>query len=325
MQVTIEIPVRGPAPTISIPYRRVTEFKCDIQRGPNDSPDAVTFVVEGYSPLFGSARIIGATTLLQSGSIKLLGETQTEPGSSAGLSVRAMINGAYVGNGSQPFSVCAHPAAVTNGPECVPHYSDEGSNRVGMYISIGVVSDSGKTSDLDRVLDQERVSVGRDQSESLQKYSADPDIGKFESAATARFDRHRHDVSHLRELNDTILRGQPGEWSNYQLDVFRCERCGMEHFVSIPNSGYRITRRITSAPPNRLRFSVTKTACDSSVDDWKSDSGPSDPQRVTIDVEMTPVKADITEFPEELSLDEFGMDESLPQSPNCTESAGEST
>lgn len=94
-------------------------------------------------------------------------------------------------------------------------------------------------------------------------------------------------MSHLRELNDTVLRGQPGEWSNYQLDIFRCGRCGMEHFVTVHNSGYRITRRITSCPPNRLRYSVTKTATKSVVAEWVSEPGPSELQAVTIDVELS--------------------------------------
>lgn len=166
-------------PQVSIPFRRLTEFTCEIQKDPNDSPDPVTFVVEGNSQQNGSARIIGTTKLAQTGKIKLLGVSQTELTHSGKLYVRAMFKGAYVGAGSNPFSVCAHPAAVKNGPECVAHYSDEEGLRVGMYTSIGVVSDSGSTADLSEVEDQEHVSLGQDQSKLLKHYVTQPEIGKI--------------------------------------------------------------------------------------------------------------------------------------------------
>lgn len=306
MLVTITIPARGNAAEASIPYRRLTKLTYAIQRDANDAPDPVTFVVEGMSTDHGSARIIGPKESQgDSGTITVLGENQTEKGSSANLYVRAKMSGTEVAPGSPPFSVCAHPAAVTNGPECIAHYSEEEGLRVGMYISIGVVSDSGVTADLDEVEDQERVSNAQDQSELLRNVAVQPEIGNTEPAHTARFDRHRSEVAYLRELNDSFLRGQPGEWSNYQLDIFRCDRCGMKHFVAIPNSGYRITRRITSCPPNRLRFSVTKTACESTVDAWTSGPGPSDPQSVAIDVEMRAADIEAMDAPDEIRLGEF--------------------
>jgi hypothetical protein len=284
MQVTITIPPRGDAPTISIPFRRITQLHCEIQRDAADPQDPVAFEVEGVSQQNGAAVIVGDNTLMASGSLRVRGDQQTMPGHSAHLRVRWLVNGVAVPGGhSVPFSVCAHPAAVVNGPDCVAHYSD---GRVGMYISIGIVADSGATADLDRVADQERVTGGRDQSPLLANYIAQPEIGNIEPAHTAHFDRHRHDVAHIRTLDDTILRGQPGQWSNDQLDIFRCERCGMQHFVAIRNSGYRITRRISSFPPNRLRFSVIKEARKSTVDEWTSGAGPSQVYAVDLDLEI---------------------------------------
>jgi len=284
MQATITIPARGNAPTVSIPYRRDTIVQCDLQRTPGDLQDPVHFSIEGSSPQNGTATIVGPDELTDSGTLRLHGNAQTLRNHSGHLRVRASFNGIPCGH-SAWFSVCAHPVGVINGPECAPHVTNEDGIHVGMYISIGVVSDSGVTADLDQVSDQERVSGGRDQSALLVAYVVAPVIAGAEPAHLARFDRHRHRPDHIRLLENTVLRGQAGEWSNDQLDVFVCGRCTMQASVAIPNSGYRITRRIWSATLNRLRFSVTKTGRGCTVDQWSTGSGPSDSYSVTLDVE----------------------------------------
>jgi hypothetical protein len=287
MHVTITIPDRAGAPILSIPYRRGTTVNCTIQWDEGEPHVPVQFSVEGSSPENGTAVIVGDAELTESETVRLFGQAQTGPGHAGLLRVTAVCN-EHSWN-SQLFSVCAHPVAVVNGPEALPHYSNDAGIRVGMYVTVGVVSDSGDTSDLDAVDDREQVSENRDQSALLAQMGGQPEIGEFEPAHRTRYDRHRHGVDQIRHLNENFLRGQSGEWSNDQLDIFVCRRYGMvqEHPAVVPNSGYRITRRIHSSPPNRLRFTVTKRVNGCTVEGQTTGPGPSDTYSVMLDVEQT--------------------------------------
>ncbi len=287
MHLTINIPDRAGAPILSIPYRRGTTVECTIKWDQAEQHVPVQFSIVGDSPDNGIAVTVGGTELPESGTIRLFGQAQTVPGHAGHLRVAAVCN-EHSWN-SPWFSVCAHPIAVINGPEALPHYSNDGGIRVGMYVTVGVVSDSGETNDLDAVDDREQVSENRDLSAMLAQMGGQPEIGEFEPVHRTRYDCHRFEVEQIRRLNESFLRGQSGEWSNDQLDIYVCRRCGMvrENPGVVPNSGYRITRRIHSSPPNRLRFTVTKRAHTCTVESRTTGPGPSDACSVMLDVEQT--------------------------------------
>lgn len=144
VHVTINLPARGPGLPASIPFRADTPVGCVIQRDAGDPPVPVQFEVVGGSAEAGVATLIGGAKLMATGQVVLRGDAQTAPlaeGQAAPLRLRAIFNGQECGS-SQGFSVCSHPSAVHNGPECLPHVGyDGGTVRVGMYIEIRVESD----------------------------------------------------------------------------------------------------------------------------------------------------------------------------------------
>jgi len=178
--------------------------------------------VSGCSDENGRTTLIGGAQLMATGQLILRGDIQTAPlaGGQAGpLRLRAVFNGQECGS-STAFSVCSHPSAVYNGPECLPHVGyEDGTMRVGMYIEIRIKSDSGVDGDLNQVTDQEQVSEGRDHSPLLNGYPAGGETADPEPAHTARFDRHRNLLGDIRSIDHDRLHGQPGSWSNDQLDL----------------------------------------------------------------------------------------------------------
>jgi hypothetical protein len=78
----------------------------------------------------------------------------------------------------------------------------------------------------------------------------------FHSARHVPPDRHTTGRITTHAKDHHRLRGAEGSWSNDQLDVFRCKRCGSNtEGVLIPQSGYRLTRTIfTEAGQLKVQF-----------------------------------------------------------------------
>jgi hypothetical protein len=161
----------------------------------------------------------------------------------------------------------------------------------GLYVELTVESDSGVNGDLDLVYDQEFVSAPLDHSASMQgQPQHPPKQGGQEPASSAVIDRH--DVGVMQALSyAAALAGQAGHWSNDQLDKFRCERCGPDHWHVTPRSGYRVTRTLSFAKHGRVRLGVRKEARGCTVAGMTTTAGPSPPVQVTLDLEERIVDA----------------------------------
>lgn len=302
MQITIVIPPRGQGLQQSIPYRRLTQVQVNIQRAVGDPPDPVLIDVIHCSADNGTASVVGAAELVDSGVVQLRGDEQTQPGHGGQLQVRALFNAQQVL--STGFSVCAHPSAVHNGPDRAPHVYIEvrqdpfnAANQptmelmAGMYVEVLVESDSGVNGDLDQVLDQEFVSAPLNHSASMhgQPQNAPNQAGP-EIAIHAIIDRHDIGVSQAIDYA-AALGAQSGHWSNDQLDKFRCDRCDPDHWHVTPKSGYRVTRTIFRGKHNRIRLRVNKEARNCTVAGVPSGPGPSPPLEVVLDLERRTVDA----------------------------------
>jgi hypothetical protein len=310
MQITIDIPPRGPGLPASIPYRNLTSIKVTIQRDAADPPGTVRIDVVNCSAENGAASVVAGAELDQTGVVIIRGEAQTEPYHSGQLQVRARFHAQeQLSNG---FSVCAHPVAVQNGPDYSSHVyieireeplpDDEVHDKepaeptkqllAGLYVELLVKSDSVVDEDLDRVLDQEFVSAPLDRSASMQGQPQNaPSQGGQEPATTARIDRH--DVGVEQAIGYAAgLAGQVGHWSNDQVDKFRCQRCDMPEWHVIPASGYRVTRVISRAKNDRIRLRVTKEPTRCQVAGVEAQPGPSPKIEVTLDLEQRVVEAE---------------------------------
>jgi hypothetical protein len=309
MNVTIQLPARGPGLPQSIPYRKDTPVNIIIQRDQNDPPGPVQFDIAGCSVVNGVASMASANELPASGQIIIHGERQTTPGNSGLIQVRAQFNGQeFLSDG---FSVCAHPAAIVNGPDCAPHvylkatvdpvvHGQDAAREylVGLFVSLRVVSDSGVDSDLDHVQDQELVSEPREHSASMQgNPQGHPNIAISQRATEARLDRHDSALDDIVRYAGA-LNGRTGWWANDQLDTFVCERCHMTEPAVVPNSGYRIVRSIRRSADSRIRFRISKDAARCTVTDatsnidYESEPGPSPRNEAELDLERVELDLD---------------------------------
>lgn len=312
MKLSFQQIERAPGIPASIAYLRETSIHVVVD-WENDQPSPIKIVVEGSSTNNGTATIIGADELTNSGTIVVRGDGQTEPGHSGQLRLEAEWAGKIVASSNQ-FSVCAHPCGVRNGPDVKPHIADTPRGQlVGMYIQIGIESDSGDTTHLFEVDDRELVSGPRDHSVSMNGYPTDPpEIADPEKVATFMIDRHRISWQQVMQICH-VLSCAEGFWFNDQLDLFQCSRCQMPAFVEIPNSGFRIERRFFTTVHGRICFAVRKSPANVQMTydgiAYQSAAGLGELHEVVFDVEYMPpqVGYDVT------ALD-AKMDEALARS-----------
>ncbi len=301
MDITITIPDRAAGMRKSIPFRGSLVCQVIIDRNDAEELDVVQVDVVGSSAENGEAVVEGVAELLETNAVVIGGSTQTSEGHSAQLRVRARCGDlAWF---SEPFSVCAHPCAIHNGPDFAPHTyrcdrtSADGKIsredvQVGLHVQLRVESDSGHTMDLDCVDDQEMVSEPRDHSPSMNGHpKSKPYQAAPEKASDATFDRHDFGFDRAVRFAQA-LNGQDGSWANDQVDIFRCKRCDPETWHDVPNSGYRITRRITRSPRGLARLVVEKEAKDCSIGDHASAAGPSPKISTFLDLEIEVRSAD---------------------------------
>lgn len=278
---------RGVVLPPSIRFRRETTVAVTIHRDPGDGPGDVHFEVVNGSAAHGEASITQGQTLAQSGQVTVRGDRQTTPGGSGQLRIRATFQGNQVGQ-SVGFSVCAHPCGMENGPQHQPIDAahPESGPGLGMKVWMRVESDSGQTADLDAVEEREQVSGNINYSGALTKAPPPPKPSGYQPAANVEPDRHRLRIDVTNALDQAQLHGQQGGWSNDQLDVLICPRCGIteQHPAPIRNSGYRVTRTILTDGQNRLKLRVTKQAMQCTVGVFTSAAGPSPPLQVELEV-----------------------------------------
>ena len=287
MQLTFAIPSRGEGLAPSLPYRQTTPIAVTIEREPSDAQDAVLFEVVGSSALNGTAAIVEPDQLLETGVIEVSGDAQTEPGSSGHLFIRAVLDGDPIAT-SDGFSVCAHPTSVENGPQfetiTLEHAESDGS-MIGLKVWIRLPSDSGVDGDLSSVQEMEVVADAHDFTGAATKAPKSSN-SKWQLAHQVQPDRHRMRADVMNVADQTQLHGANGGWSNDQLDVFYCPRCGMAQAAPAPiaNSGYRVTRVISTTADNKLQLVLSKHPQACIINDFQAEAGPSQPIEITATV-----------------------------------------
>jgi len=292
MHVTIAIPSRGIGLPRSLRFRQVTAVAVTVQCDPGDPQGPVEFVVANASGENGVASVEGPQELLETGTIHVRGNAQTEPGHGGLLVIRAMCGGTLVGT-SDGFSVCSHPTCVENGPQhevmTLAHVESDNA-AVGLKVWIRLRSDSGVDDDLSAVREMEVVADAHDFTGAATKA---PKSGnsKWQWAHEVDPDRHRARADLMNAIDQTQLHGAQGGWSNDQLDVFFCTRCGMseEAPAVIPNSGYRVTRVFSTIPGGQLQLVLRKHPKACAVKGFETAAGPSEP----LEVEATVPKQEV--------------------------------
>jgi hypothetical protein len=278
MQITFDIPSRGAGLPRSVPFRQVTSVAITIQREPDAPKDPVLFEVGSSSASNGAASVVGARSLSETGVIYVQGDAQTEPDSSGHLVIRALRAGNLVGV-SDGFSVCAHPICVVNGPQfeiITLDHIDSDNSQVGLKVWLRLPSDSGIDADLTGVQEMEIVADAYDFTGATTKA---PKSGnsKWQQAHQVEPDRHRFRADVMNGNDQIHLKGKEGGWSNDQLDVFYCTRCGMVEAAPapIPNSGYRVTRVFSTIADNRLQMLLRKHPQACCIRGLQTEAGPS--------------------------------------------------
>ena len=233
---------------------------------------AIAFEVVADSPDSGSATIVGNPQLSEGGFIEIRGDQQTAPGDANELRIRALLDGEQIAE-SPPFSVCAHPTAVSY--EYLGEVDDD-LHRFGIRLTVIVDSDSGNNLDLDEVEEKEIVSEDHGHSDSLIGLPPDsPEQDKkFHRALHVPPDRHTAGRITTRSRDHHRLHGVDGSWSNDQLDVFLCKRCGSNPDGSlILHSGYRLTRTIFTED-GQLKVRFLKVQYPTALGDLHAEPGP---------------------------------------------------
>ncbi|MFN2624141.1 MAG: hypothetical protein ABR611_14990 [Chthoniobacterales bacterium] len=166
------------------------------------------------------------------------------------------------------------PIALLNGPFHAP--VDE-PDEVGMEIQIRVQMSGGNDAVRAAVEDSEKVGLSFNHSGSLVPVApiASTQSG-FMSAANIPNDRH---VLPRRQVI-AFVDAHPGNGSfaKHQLDIYNHARYAIFNPIAIPNSGYKITRTITSGPGTRIGLRVDKTPEACTVDNFSTTAGPSPAQ-----------------------------------------------
>ncbi|QDU98599.1 hypothetical protein [Lignipirellula cremea] len=288
MQITFDIPSRGAGLPRSLPFRQVTKVSVTIQREPDDPQDDILFEVSNCSALNGAAStIIGANSLSETGVIEIRGDAQTEPDHSRHLVIRASLAGSQVG-ASDGFSVCAHPTCVENGPQfdtIALGHVDSDNSMVGLKVWMRLPSDSGDGRDLSNVREKEVVAYAHDFTGAANNA---PESGNsnWQWAHQVEPDRHRLRADVMNVIDQTQLNGTEGGWSNDQLDIFYCQRCGMVEAAPapIPHSGYRVTRVISTTADNHLQLVLRKYPRECDIGGFQTAGGPSEAIQVIVTV-----------------------------------------
>jgi len=282
---------RGQGLPSSVAFRKESTIQVELHPSLLGTGQTVIFEVVGRSAENGEVTIVSGQELEESGEIVLQGVRQTKPGCGGNLRLIACLNGAVQCGSSEPFSVCAHPCAVENGPEHRPKFypdPDPAGNLVGMHVRISVLSDSGVVEDLDQVDEREIVSDTIDRTPSMKGHpKVKITVQKaMQSAPQVDVDDHTMNVMLIHGINDNVLKGDAGSWTNDQFDEFLCKRCGTEHSVAavIPNSGYRLIRSLYTDQDGRLHYRVDKTSRAVTIAGRTSAAGPSGPFAVEMRV-----------------------------------------
>ncbi len=182
--------------------------------------------------------------------------------------------GHQVGPSDAEIKYRIQPIAVLNGPF---HAPIDDPTEVGMEIQITVQSSSGNNADMANVMDSEKVSLSFDHTGTLAGVPPIPSTQSgFMSAVGIPNDRHG--LPRAQVTAHATRHPGNGTFSKHQLDVYTDVRRGVVNPIAIPNSGYRITRTLTTGPGTQIMFRVDKTPEACTVDGFSTTAGPSPAQ-----------------------------------------------
>jgi hypothetical protein len=166
------------------------------------------------------------------------------------------------------------PIAVLNGPF---HAPIDTPAVIGMEIQITVQSSSGNNAAMAQVQDSEQVSPSLDHTGSFAALA--PIVGGTSGFMPAvNIPNDRHGVGRAFFTNRADNFGGSGSISFQQLDIYTHPRYAIFNPIAIPNSGYRITQRITAGPGTQLRLRTDKAPEACTVNGFSSTAGPSPAQ-----------------------------------------------
>jgi hypothetical protein len=222
----------------------------------------VDISVDGASPTNGGAIVDGAATkrLTASGTVKVRGTAQTQPGSAGKLKLVAKSGGNVVGT-STAFTVCAIPTTVS-----VSFASLITGGERGIAMTTSNNSDSGHLSDLDKVQMSEKVKYVNGQGAFDGITSGDNSSFLPANASPHGVDHHGMPVS--------LITGA-GKLDSGQVFVFNDDRSGAAG-VSVEHSGFNIHRQAISTTAHgatTLSITTTKTAVANTVDGSTAKAG----------------------------------------------------
>jgi len=181
--------------------------------------------------------------------------------------------GNQIGPSDAEIKYRTQPIAVLNGPF---HARIDTPTAVGMEIQITVQSSSSNHADMASVQDSEQVSPSLNHTGSFA--TVPPIISQgsgYMSALNIPNDRHGSSRAMVINRADN---GGDGSWDYLQLDSYTHALHGVINPIAIPNSGYRVIRRIITGPGTQIRFRVDKVPEACTVNGFSSTAGPSPAQ-----------------------------------------------
>jgi len=182
--------------------------------------------------------------------------------------------GNQVGPSDAQIKYRPQPIAVLNGPF---HAPIDTPTTVGMEIQITVQSSSSNHADMASVQDSEQVSPSLNH---IGSFATVPQIISQGSGymSALNIPNDRHGSSRALVINRADNHGGDGSWDYLQLDSYTHALYGVINPIAIPNSGYRVIRRIITGPGTQIRFRVDKVPEACTVNGFSTTAGPSPAQ-----------------------------------------------
>jgi len=208
--------------------------------------DSVVLSLTGTGGGHGTATIVGATTLTQTGTIDVRGDTQSDKFKGCNITIRATVNGQHVAD-SAPFSICAH----------ITKWSASLDREVVTVSAVGILAkmqyeadtDPSNLNTLSEAFYMEHCELPRRDNPPFK--AATTFMKEYSKARTTglAFDRHMYTKRNIAAGN--------GKMKTTQVWMMKCRRCGALD-DDTEKSGFNIEREIYTDAGNRW-FTIKKS------------------------------------------------------------------
>jgi peptidoglycan hydrolase-like protein with peptidoglycan-binding domain len=185
--------------------------------------------------------------------VTVTGVSQTRAGHAGQLQIQAMLDGSFSKGTSAGFSVCAHPASIT-ATFAKDVFTD---TAAGMWVVVGINSDSGRLEDLDEIEFSEIVEQLARNSPPFTVGSGIVNNSEYQKALGGHTPKGKRELPVDQHVEPRPRAGTAGMSEKLQLHIFTCHRCGATH-VTIPKSGFNIKHEVFQAGP-KWKHRVTKS------------------------------------------------------------------